>query len=113
VPNVILTRGEDENGSEAEEIGSLVTIQKRAEIALVSPERDGLMREVHQDAKRSDRDNPGGEESQLEARNAQFEFLGWDAVKPAQTGDETGEATKGNPRLRSNGSGQFYPEVVL
>ena len=83
MPNVILTRGENENGSEAEEIGSLVAIQKRAKIALVSPEGDGLTREVDQDTERGDRDNPGREESQLETRDPQFEFLGRDAVEPA------------------------------
>ena len=50
---------------------------------------------IIQDAKRSDRDDPGGEESQLEARNAQFEFLGRDAVKPAQTGDEDWRSNQG------------------
>ena len=70
------------------------------------------MGKVKQNAERGDRNDTGSEKLQLKPGHAQFQFLGRDAVKPAQTGGETGEATSGYPWLWGYNSGQGDPEIV-
>ena len=70
------------------------------------------MGNVKQNAECGDRDDTGSEKLQLKTGHAQFQFLSRDAVKPAQTGDKTGETTSGQPGLGGYSSGQGDSEIV-
>src|SRR5256885_16899267 len=71
-----------------------------------------MMGKVKQDAERSDNDDASREKTQLKTSYAQLEFLGRNAIKPAQTGDETGKTTSGQPRLPGYTRGQSDSEIV-
>ena len=76
VPNVVLARGQNQDRGHSEKIGGLIAIEERAEIARVVPGRNLMMGKVKQNAERSDRNDTGGEKSQLKTGYAQFKFLG-------------------------------------
>src|SRR5437016_14525918 len=110
--NVVLSGGENQDGRYSEKIGGLVAIEERTEIARVVPGRNRMIGKVKQNAERGDRDDTGSEKLQLKTGHAQFQFLSRDAVKPAQTGDKTGETTSGQPGRRGYRSEQCDSEIV-
>ena len=71
-----------------------------------------MLGQIKQNAERSDDHDACSEEAQLKTSHAQLEFLGRNAIKPAQTGDETGKTTSGQPRLRGYTRGQSDSEIV-
>src|ERR1700730_9669287 len=71
-----------------------------------------MMSEIKENAERGDGHDAAGEKSQLKTGHAQFQFLGRDAIKPAQTGDDARETTSAWPGLRGYATGQSDSEIV-
>ena len=113
VPDIILAAGQDHDRGQAEKIGRLIAIWKRAEAALVVPERKGGVSGMECDAKRGEQNDASREKSKLLAHFAQIQIERADVIKPAQAGQKTDKAAKGNPRLRRERAGQADPEIVL
>src|SRR5437762_8183903 len=55
MPNVVLGRSQNQDGSHSKKIGGLIAIEERAEIARVIPGRNRMMGKVKQNAERGDR----------------------------------------------------------
>src|SRR5712691_6904393 len=100
VAKIVLPAGEERNRRNPEEIGRLVPIRKGTKAALVDPERQTGVRQVKQDADRGQRHDTGREHPKLQARGTKIELLGADKIEPADSGDETDERSRRDPRLR-------------
>ena len=113
VPDIILAARQDHDRRETEEIGRLIAIRERAESTLVVPERKGGVGGMERDAKPGEQDDASREKAKLLAHFAQLQIERADVVKPAQAGQKTDKASKGNPGLRRKRAGEADAEIVL